>query len=56
MEKKNKMKSGMMNVGRIVIEEDGWVWVETRQGGHEIGLGDLDVDVIIHDKRKDNDV
>jgi len=41
-----------MSIGHIYIEEDGWVWVETRDGKHELGLGDIDVDVFIHDKRK----
>ena len=41
-----------MSIGHIYIEEDGWEWVETRDGKHELGLGDIDVDVFIHDKRK----
>lgn len=35
----------------IEIEEDGWVSV-TMNDGREIGLGDLDEDVEIIDKRK----
>lgn len=41
-----------IQVGRIVIEKDGSVWVATRDGEHEMGLGDIDVDVVIEDKRK----
>jgi hypothetical protein len=41
-----------MNVGIITIEKDGWVWVSTRDRKHEIGLGDINVDVFIEDKRK----
>lgn len=41
-----------MSVGHIYIEKDGWVWVETRDGKHQLGLGDLGVDVFIHDMRE----
>lgn len=41
-----------MQIGTITIEEDGWVWVSTKDGKHDMGLGDLDVDVRLIDKRK----
>jgi hypothetical protein len=40
-----------MSIGHIHIEQDGWVWVATKDGKHELGLGDLNVDVFIHDRR-----
>ena len=40
-----------MVVKKIVIEKDGWVWVESKGGG-AMGLGDIDVDVILEDNRK----
>ena len=42
----------IMQISNIIIEPDGWVWVSTEDGKHEIGLGDIDVDVSIVDKRK----
>ena len=47
----NKRKRYAINIHHIVIEKDGWVWVSTNNG-HEMGLGDIGVDVEIVDKRK----
>lgn len=38
------------DIAKIVIEEDGWVWVRDRQGT-ETGLGDIGVDVKLEDNR-----
>jgi len=46
-----KKRHKVMNIQKITIEPDGWVWVETN--GHEIGLGDLGVDVKINLKLPD---
>ena len=46
----NKKKRGGIPIAHIVIESDGWVWVSTRDG-HEMGLGDIGVDVEVHDRR-----
>ena len=36
---------------RIRIEQDGWVWI--KNGRKNIGLGDIDVDVVLEDHRPD---
>ncbi len=34
----------------ITIEEDGWVWIRYKDGT-EIGLGDIDTDVVINNNK-----
>jgi hypothetical protein len=39
---------------KIIIDVDGWCWLEEYDSEgelHEIGLGDIDVDVVIEDRR-----
>jgi len=38
-------------ISKITIEEDGWAWITSRDGKHESGLGDINIDVEIIDKR-----
>ena len=42
----------MDSKNKIIIDIDGWVWVEDRDGD-SYGLGDLGVDVVIDDRRED---
>lgn len=41
-----------MNIQRIIIDEDGWVWAENDE--YKTGLGDIDIDIEIIDKRIKN--
>jgi hypothetical protein len=45
------MKTKKRKKDTVHIEADGWVWIETKFGV-TYALGDIDVDVLISDKRR----